>query len=367
MLLTFISPITGRKVLIGDNLSSHISLSVLRLCSENNVSFVCLPPNSTHLTQPLDVAFFGPMKKYWRTILTSWRESPEGRHYNTIPKDRFPSLLRGLIGKMSATSRSNLQSGFRKCGIYPFDKEQLLNRLPGKSNVIEVDMVGEAFLEKMKEKRSEIAKPAKVNRRKKINIAPGQSICPEDFTPDFQPQPSTSKATSIKKLAKRYKPSKESTSEICSENITPAVEPQPSTSKSSSNRMPRKHNKAQSSSSDDSDGVYSLASSVETVDVFDPSDTDVREPPMDEIPFDESPLREGIFVLVRYNQSTYPGLVVSINQNEAEIDCMEKAGNHWKWPARKDILHYPLEDIIMKIKPPKPFNKRGFFAVSEIS
>lgn len=329
------------------------------------MSFVCLPPNSTHLTQPLDVAFFGPMKKYWRTILTSWRESPEGRHYNSIPKDRFPSLLSDLIRKMSATSRSNLQSGFRKCGIYPFDKEQLLNRLPGRSNVVEIDMVGEAFLEKMKEKRtSEIAKPAKVNRRKKINIAPGQSICPEDLTPDLQPQPSTSKAT---KPAKRYKPSKGSTGDICLDNITPAVEPQPSTSKGSSNRMPKKLNKAQSSSSDDSDGVYSLASSTETIDVFEPSDTDVREPTMEEIILDESPIREGIFVLVRYNQSTYPGLVVSIKENEAEIDCMEKAGNQWKWPARKDVLHYPLEDIIMQIKPPKPVNKRGFFTVSDIS
>lgn len=46
-----------RHVLIGDNLSSHMNVAVLEACKQNNVSFVALPPNSTHLTQPLDVAF----------------------------------------------------------------------------------------------------------------------------------------------------------------------------------------------------------------------------------------------------------------------------------------------------------------------
>lgn len=55
----------GPKVIIGDNLSSHISLKVLKSCEDNNVRFICLPPNSTHLTQPLDVAFFAPLKRIW--------------------------------------------------------------------------------------------------------------------------------------------------------------------------------------------------------------------------------------------------------------------------------------------------------------
>ncbi len=50
--------LTGPKVLIGDNLSSHFSSDVLKLCSEYNICFVCLPSNSTHFLQPLDVSFF---------------------------------------------------------------------------------------------------------------------------------------------------------------------------------------------------------------------------------------------------------------------------------------------------------------------
>lgn len=58
--LQSIRNLEGPKVIIGDNLSSNLSLHVIRLCETNNVRFVCLPPNSTQLTQPLDVAFFLP-------------------------------------------------------------------------------------------------------------------------------------------------------------------------------------------------------------------------------------------------------------------------------------------------------------------
>lgn len=53
----------GRKIVIGDNLSSHFSESVLKTCEEWNIIFVCLPPKTTHLLQPLDVAFFAPLKR----------------------------------------------------------------------------------------------------------------------------------------------------------------------------------------------------------------------------------------------------------------------------------------------------------------
>lgn len=43
----------GIKVLICDNLASHLTLHTLTLCSKNQVHLICLPPNSTHLTQPL--------------------------------------------------------------------------------------------------------------------------------------------------------------------------------------------------------------------------------------------------------------------------------------------------------------------------
>ena len=53
----------GVKVLIGDNLQSHFSPQVIEEAQRSHIRFVTMPPNSTHLCQPLDVAVFGPAKR----------------------------------------------------------------------------------------------------------------------------------------------------------------------------------------------------------------------------------------------------------------------------------------------------------------
>ena len=45
------------RVLIGDNLSSHLSQFVIKKCEEYEIRFVFLLKNSRHLCQPLDVFF----------------------------------------------------------------------------------------------------------------------------------------------------------------------------------------------------------------------------------------------------------------------------------------------------------------------
>lgn len=53
----------GPKAIIGDNLASHISANIVKLCTENNIRFILLPPNSTHLCQPLDLAFLARLSQ----------------------------------------------------------------------------------------------------------------------------------------------------------------------------------------------------------------------------------------------------------------------------------------------------------------
>jgi len=73
--LPFIRRLNNRVVLIGDNLASHFTEYVITAAKENNVTFVCLPKNSTHLNTStlLDVAFYGPLKRRWREILDEWK------------------------------------------------------------------------------------------------------------------------------------------------------------------------------------------------------------------------------------------------------------------------------------------------------
>ena len=112
-------------VLIGDNLGSHFSPKVINACVENNIIFICLPPNTTHLCQPLDVAVFRSAKIEWKDILDTWRR--ESRRKDNLPKDAFPSMLRKLMQRLKP---SNLIAGFKATGICPLNSNEVLKRLP---------------------------------------------------------------------------------------------------------------------------------------------------------------------------------------------------------------------------------------------
>jgi hypothetical protein len=99
------------KVVIGDNLGSHVSLHVMELCRENNVRFIFLPANSTHLTQPLDVGVFAPMKKQWRVELNKYKEYCISHNIRnvTIPKERFGGLLKDMLNNNKVNNSNNIR------------------------------------------------------------------------------------------------------------------------------------------------------------------------------------------------------------------------------------------------------------------
>ena len=115
----------GIKVVVGDNLASHFTTKFVQLSIENNIRFVCLLPNATHLLQPLDVAVFRPLKIEWRRILENWRR--ESHIKGSIPKNQFPGLLALLQRQLKS---NNLRSGVKASGIFPFDREMVMKRLP---------------------------------------------------------------------------------------------------------------------------------------------------------------------------------------------------------------------------------------------
>lgn len=81
------------KVLIGDNLCSHISVAVIAKCEKLNIRFILLPPNSTGLCQPPDVAVFKGMKIKWRQVLDEWKK----KNYGPLQRSAFPGFLKSAI------------------------------------------------------------------------------------------------------------------------------------------------------------------------------------------------------------------------------------------------------------------------------
>ena len=75
-------------------LDGHLrSLELIRTARANNAILQCLPLNTTHLLQPLDVGVFAPLKSAWKSILKRYKlETREER----VNKEVFPSLIAQL-------------------------------------------------------------------------------------------------------------------------------------------------------------------------------------------------------------------------------------------------------------------------------
>jgi len=120
--IPFIKNLNGPKVIIGDNLASHLSLEVIKLCETHNIRFVLLPPNATHLCQPLDLAFFRPLKGTWRKVLDEWKKN------RGVFKCLFPEMLKKALNTVESLE-SNVKAGFMAAGIVPFNKDRVLSRV----------------------------------------------------------------------------------------------------------------------------------------------------------------------------------------------------------------------------------------------
>ena len=65
--LKYAPPIRPLLLLLDGHLS-HYCPSMIHQAAEHKVILFVLPPNTTHLTQPLDKGIFGPLKTEWRKI-----------------------------------------------------------------------------------------------------------------------------------------------------------------------------------------------------------------------------------------------------------------------------------------------------------
>ncbi|XP_050295727.1 uncharacterized protein LOC126735700 [Anthonomus grandis grandis] len=165
----------GPKAIIGDNLASHVSEAVIKKCKEENIRFIFLPANSTHLTQSPDVSCFRPIKIAWRQQLKKWKMSNPG----VLQKDHFPRVLNRTIKSIALTVGKNIKSGFEATGLYPLNREKVLVKVPDDNetdaNNSVTSLVAESVTSLFKESRFKEPRAKQINR-KKLVVAPGESV-----------------------------------------------------------------------------------------------------------------------------------------------------------------------------------------------
>ena len=103
-------------LLLVDGHASHCVPEVVQICKENNVILLALAPHTTHLCQPLDVAVYKSLKmNISKTVKIG--QALKGDLW--ITKTNVARMLKDPLE--NSLTIPNIKSGFRKCGIHPFD------------------------------------------------------------------------------------------------------------------------------------------------------------------------------------------------------------------------------------------------------
>ena len=103
------------RLLIYDGHLSHVRYDTLELAPQQKVTIIKLPPHTTDLLQPLDVAVFKSLKDHWGDIL--FQRFSMSR--NKFEKSEFATVLSSEDVWKNAFTPASIKKGFRKCGISP--------------------------------------------------------------------------------------------------------------------------------------------------------------------------------------------------------------------------------------------------------
>jgi hypothetical protein len=110
-----------RRLLVLDGHRSHATTDFMWECYSHNVYLLYLPPHSSHITQPLDVAVFSALKAAYRRLLGNL----------ALLCDATPIGKRGFLrcycqARADALIERNILSGWRATGLWPINIQKPL-------------------------------------------------------------------------------------------------------------------------------------------------------------------------------------------------------------------------------------------------
>ena len=100
--------------------STHYQPDTIKFACQNGVIMMCLPPHTTHESQPLDASVFKPLKQNWHNACHNFVQRNPGK---VITKYDFSPLLHEAWNNTMIPTV--ITSGFRRSGIYPFNPKAL--------------------------------------------------------------------------------------------------------------------------------------------------------------------------------------------------------------------------------------------------
>lgn len=113
----------GRKrLLIMDGHASHVSEEVMLKAHQNSVYILYLPPHSSHVTQPLDVCGFSPVKTRYRKEIEAISHLDDSA---PVKKNRFIHTY--AKARQEGLTRLTILAGWRGAGLVPYCPRKVLD------------------------------------------------------------------------------------------------------------------------------------------------------------------------------------------------------------------------------------------------
>jgi len=105
-------------ILYLDNHSSHVNIPLVHFCREKQIEIIALHPNSTHIMQPLDIAYFHPLKKIWKKTVLKWKNTTG---FEQLKKENFPKVLKLTLDNFK-NEKAIIVNGFKAARLVPFNR-----------------------------------------------------------------------------------------------------------------------------------------------------------------------------------------------------------------------------------------------------
>ncbi|CAO1614886.1 unnamed protein product [Parajaminaea phylloscopi] len=116
------------RCIIMDNLAAHITYAMLEAAERRHIMIVALPPNTTHLLQPLDVGVFSHLKEEWHKLVQS-------RLVDCSSKMGHAAFVEAYgKARQAAITPRVCRMAFQRCGItHELNRATVLASLPSSS------------------------------------------------------------------------------------------------------------------------------------------------------------------------------------------------------------------------------------------
>lgn len=323
-----------RVLLILDGHATHIkNIEMLELAKQHYVDVLVLPPHCTHRLQPLDVAFMFPLSTYYEQAVRVWLRENPGKVVTIHEVGK-------LFGEayMKAANMSNAISGFRKSGIWPFER-------PDPSAYVAAETT----------ERPLPSSPTSLDLAAPSQHRATDYVLPIVSLETISPIPQVSGSEKRKRKSRAGK-SVLATSSPYIQDLKDKHKVHPPEAKKIAKAT--KHLFQEVSDSD--------LEECDNVSLYNDTDSGSEEEDKGTTEIQTQEMKEGAYVAVQYENNVFPGKILKRDGDVVTITCMEQTNKYFKWPIKEDILDYNLTAIKMIINEPKKL-KRGFYNVPELS